>query len=150
MFGLVPFDKKRNQMQGSDNIFDIDRIFDNFFNGSMMPTLYNRQGLMKVDIRDEGDSFVLEAELPGVGKEDVNLEINDNRLTISVNQDEQSEDKQENYIRRERRAFSMARSFSIEGIKADAITAKMENGVLSLKMPKQEPAKPQGRKVDIA
>jgi len=87
--------------------------------------------------------------MPGVRKEDINIEINDNRLTISANRDERVEEKRDNYIRKERRTSSMARSFSIDNVEADKITAKHENGVLTLILPKKEQSKPRGRKIDI-
>ena len=150
MFGLVPFERKRNQMQNrEDNVFDLDRVFENFFNDSIFPSYFNRSNLMRVDIREEGDAYGLDAELPGVSKENINIDIADGRLTISVNQDEKTEEKKENYVRRERRACSFCRSFDITDIDTDKISAKMENGVLSLTLPRREPEKPQGRKVAI-
>jgi len=150
MFELVPFNRRKNQMQNRDrDVFDLDRVFENFFNDSVFPSYFSHSGMMKVDIRDDGDKFVLETELPGVSKENINIDIDDGRLSISVSQQEQSEDKRENYIRRERRSSSMQRSFALENIDADKITAKLENGLLTMNLPKLEPNKPVGRKVDI-
>jgi len=148
MFGLVPFDRKRNQMQNSENTFlDMDRVFENFFNDSTFPSYYSRSGLMKVDITDEGGNYVLEAELPGINKENVSIEIEDDRLTITVNQEEKEDESKDRYIRHESRRCSFCRSFGITNIDPDKISAKMENGILTL--PKTEPNKPQSRKVDI-
>lgn len=151
MFGLVPFDRRKDQMQARDSsLFDMDRLFENFFNDSLMPNYFNRSGLMKVDIREEQDAYVLEAELPGIERENINIEINDGRLIISVNQEEKSEEKQERYIRRERRCNSMSRSFSLENVDADNIGAKLESGLLTLRLPKLEQNRPQTRRIDIA
>jgi len=151
MFELVPFNRRRNQMQNRDrDVFDLDRVFENFFNDSVFPSFFSHSGMMKVDIRDEGDKFVLESELPGVTKENINIDIEDGRLSIAVCQQEQNEDKRENYIRRERRSTSMQRSFALDNIDVDKITAKLENGLLVLDLPKLEPNKPAGRKIDIA
>jgi HSP20 family protein len=150
MFGLVPFDRRRNQMQPREsNFLDMDRVFENFFNDSVFPTYFSRSGMMRVDIREEEGAYLLDAELPGVNKENVNIEVADGRLTISVNQEEQAEEKNENYLRHERRSYTLCRSFSIDNIDADKISAKMENGVLSLRLPKSEPEKQQSRKIDI-
>ncbi|MCX7842419.1 MAG: Hsp20 family protein, partial [Clostridia bacterium] len=94
--------------------------------------------------------YILEAELPGVKKDEINLEVHDDRLTISVKKDEKAEEKKDNYLRRERRTSSMVRSFSIENIISDKITAKHENGILTLILPKKEETKPKGRKIDIS
>jgi HSP20 family protein len=151
MFGLVPFDRRRDQMQSRENNWtDLDRLWENFFNDSLMPGYFTRSGLMKVDIRDDKDAYILEAELPGVAREDINIEIDDGRLAISVNQDEKAEEKRESFIRRERRRTSMCRSFGLENIDADKISAKLENGVLTLRLPKLDETKAQSRKIDIA
>lgn len=150
MFGLTPYNTRRNQMQNRNNsLFDIDRVFENFFNDSVFPSYYKQSGLMKVDIKDDGDSYLLEAELPGIKKENINIDVEDGNLTISVNQDEQTEEKNDNYICRERRACSMRRSFSLDSIDTEKISAKMDNGLLTLRLPKVEPSKPAGRKVEI-
>lgn len=150
MFELVPFNRRKNQMQSKGrDIFDLERVFDNFFNDTVFPSYFSQSGLMKVDIRDEGEAFILETDLPGVKKEEINIDIGDGRLTISVNKDEQVEDKRENYICRERRASAMRRSFNLDNIDIEKINAKLENGLLTLRLPKSEAEKPAGRKIDI-
>ena len=151
MFELVPFNRRRNQLQNRErNIFDIDQVFENFFNDSVFPSYFSHSGLMKADIRDEGDKFIIETDLPGVSKENINIDVEGGRLTISVSQNEQNEDKRDNYICKERRMSSMKRSFNLDNIDSDKISAKLENGLLTLTLPKAEPEKPAGRKVDIA
>lgn len=150
MFGLIPFDRRRNQMQNNeDRIYDMDRLFENFFNDAVFPSYYNRSGLMRVDIRETEDAFLLEAELPGIDKDQVNIDLENNRLSISVNQEDKADEKNERFVRHERRACSMTRSFAIDNIDEDKITAKMDNGVLKLSLPKKNPEKPQNRKIDI-
>ena len=150
MFGLVPFDKKRNQMQNREpNLFDIDSVFENFFNDSVFPSFYNRSGLMKVDIREEDASYIMEAELPGIKKDQVNLSIDDEMLTIEVQYDEQNEEDNKTYLRRERRSGSMTRSFNLANVDSEKIDAQMEDGILTLKLPKKEPEKKTQKKIDI-
>ncbi len=151
MFGLVPFDRsKKNQLQNSeDRIFNMDRIFENFFNDALFPSFYSQSGLMRVNIRETDAAYELEAELPGVAKDQISIDLDADRLTISVNQDEKSEEKNERFIRRERRCCSMTRSFSVDNVDTEKITAKMEHGILYLTLPKKEQVKPQGRKIDI-
>lgn len=132
------------------DLFDIDRVFENFFNDTIFPAHYSNSGQMRVDIKENDKEYILEAEMPGVRKEDINIEIEDDRLTIRVKSDESTEEKQGNYLRKERRASSMARSFSIENLLAEKITAKHENGILTLTLPKKEETGGKRRKIDIA
>lgn len=106
---------------------------------------------MKVDVQDKGDSYLLEADLPGVKKEDVNLSVENGVLTISVEQKEEKdeEDKARSYVYRERRSVSMNRSFSLEGIQEDGITADYTDGVLRLTLPKIAEQAPVARRIEI-
>ena len=140
MFGMIPFER------GNDNLFNVfDNFERNFFGGSTSVSAF------RTDIRDEGDKFVLEAELPGFAKEDIQLNVKDGILTISAQHKESSEekDKKGNYIRRERRYGSFTRSFDISGIQEHAITAAYNNGVLELDLPKAQPEVPVARQIEI-
>ena len=103
----------------------------------------------KTDIRDMGDSFVLEADLPGFKKEDIKLDLKDGILTISAQHSTENEEKKDSYIRRERRYGSFSRSFDVSGIQEDHITAAYNNGVLELTLPKAQPVVPAARQIDI-
>ncbi len=141
MFGMIPFS------HSDDNFFDtFDNFTRKFFNGTTA-TLPD----FRTDIRDAGDKFVLEAELPGFAKEDISLDVKDGILTISAQHREESEEKGDKgeYIRRERRFGSFSRSFDISGIDESAITAAYNNGVLELSLPKVVPAVPESRRIAI-
>ena len=129
MFGMLPFERKSN-----DNLFD---LFDDFFtkNSAALPDF-------RTDIKESGDNYILEAELPGFNKEDINLEVKDSILTISAEHKEEKEEKDEkgNYLRRERRYGSFSRSFDVTGVDEKNITAGYENGILTLTLPKAAPA----------
>ncbi|NLP13203.1 MAG: Hsp20/alpha crystallin family protein [Clostridium sp.] len=151
MFGLVPFGRRGIGIgRRNGDLFDIDSFFDDFFNDSAFPVFFGSGSNMRVDISENEKEYVLEAEMPGVRKEDISIEVNDNRLTISAKRDEKVEEKRGNYIRKERRASSMARSFSVENVESDKITAKHDNGILTLILPKKEQSRPEGRKIDIS
>ena len=97
--------------------------------------------MMKTDIRDTDSSYELDIDMPGFKKEDIKAQLKDGYLTISAstsaNNDEQ--DKDGRYIRRERYAGSCSRSFYVgEGVKEEDIRAKFENGILKLSIPKVE------------
>ena len=131
MFGMLPFERS------DDNLFDtFDNFTRNFFRGSnaSLPAF-------RTDIRDAGDKFVLEAELPGFDKGDIKLDVKDGILTITAEHSENQEQKDAKgaYIRRERRYGSFSRSFDITGIDEGSITAAYNNGILELNLPRPSP-----------
>ena len=141
MFGMIPFDRR------DDNLFDLFDNFEKKFFGNTNASL----PAFRTDIRDQGDKFLLEAELPGFQKEDISLELKEGILTIKAEHKENQDQKDDkgNYIRRERKYGSFVRSFSTEGINPDAISAEYNNGVLELKLPKQALPEPQSRKIEV-
>jgi len=76
--------------------------------------------------------------VPGIDKKDINVELNDGKLMISIVRDETRESKKRNFIHRERRYSSMSRSIYLEDAKPDGIRAKLENGLLKVEVPKEE------------
>lgn len=142
MFGMIPFDRSDN------NLFD---TFDSFARDFVRKSNADLPAF-RTDIRDAGDSYVLEAELPGFNKEDINLDLKDGILTITAAHSESTEDKGENgsYIRRERRYGSFQRSFDVTGIDEAGIAAAYLNGVLTLTLPKAKPAEPEVRRIAIS
>ncbi len=139
-----------------ENLFD--EFFDNFFSFPVwddkavqkaQKNLYGRHAanMMKTDVQEHGDHYDVDVELPGFKKEELSLELKDGYLVISaaksLNKDE-TEEQSGKYIRRERFAGSMSRTFYVgEDVKQEDIRAKYENGVLQLSIPKMEARKPQ-------
>ena len=105
----------------------------------------------KTDIKDEGDRYELEADLPGFDKKDIHLDINGDMLTVSAERHSEHEekDKKNKYVRCELSYGSYSRSFDLSGVKADEIKAKYENGVLKLTMPKKDKSLPEARHLEI-
>ena len=103
----------------------------------------------KTDILDKGDHYLMEAELPGFSKEDIHISMDGNLLTIQAEHSDEKENKEEQYVRKERSYGSYTRSFDISNIKADEISASYNNGVLELTLPKAEPSKPQAKTIEI-
>ncbi len=140
MFGMIPFDR------GDNNFFD---TFDNFTRDFFRKSNAELPAF-RTDIRDTGDSYLLEAELPGFRKEDISLDLKDGILTITAVHQDSAETRDEGgYIRRERRVGSFQRSFDVTGIDEGAITAAYENGVLALTLPKVKPVEPETKKIMI-
>ncbi|MGI5902329.1 MAG: Hsp20/alpha crystallin family protein [Desulfitobacteriia bacterium] len=150
MFGLTPF--KKNHPVGRPNFIspwsDFERAFDNFFNNSFF-SLHDGLGTMKMDIKETDQEYIVEAEIPGVNKEDIKVELDDDLLTIHVQANEEISEEHDRYIRKERRCSSMSRSFYVENVQTDNITAKYKNGILSLKLPKKDPGYQNKRYIDI-
>ena len=139
MFGLVPF-ASRKDLAKEENAFDC--LFDVFDE----PFLTNFKAPdFKVDVKDNGTSYELTAELPGLKKEDISLTYEDHYLTIATKtaEDNDKKDEKGNYVRRERRSTSMSRSFYIDNIDESKATAGYNDGVLTVCMPKHtEKAEP--------
>ncbi|MBF8437913.1 Hsp20/alpha crystallin family protein [Halanaerobiaceae bacterium Z-7014] len=142
MFDLVPFRRRNRQMQGQD---PMESLINSFFDDSFTSMTAN----FKTDIIEQEDKYVIEAELPGMHKDDIELEIDNDRLTISANQTHEVKEEEENYIRRERRTGSFQRSFYIDNVQEDDIKASYDNGILKIYLPKKEPTKPKRREIEI-
>ena len=140
MYGLTPFGNT------GFGLWDAFNDFDKSFFGSNLP-----MNNCKTDIRDEGDKYVLESELPGFEKEDIKLDLSGTQLTIaaehSINNDEK--DDKGNYIRRERSFGSYKRSFDIGDINTDAISAEYKNGILTIELPKKATEAPVAKRLEI-
>jgi len=118
---------------------DIDRVFQSL---SHDLSLMGCNG-PRVDIRAEGERYVLEAELPGLEERDIEVKVEENLLTISSDHEQKSEAKENGYLLKERRSASFCRSFVLpEDVERDKIGASFKDGLLTLDMPKMERAKP--------
>ncbi len=101
-----------------------------------------------VDIFDKGAEVVLHAELPGIKKEDIDVHVENNVLTIRGKKERKEEAKEEGYYRTERSYGSFSRSFSLaSSVDVTKIGAEYKDGVLTLSLPKSEEAKP--RQIDV-
>ena len=111
----------------------------------------NEVSAFRTDITEKDGNYVLEAELPGFKKEDISIDLDKDCLTITAsrNSETDEEDKERNYVRRERFYGSYSRSFNVSGIDTDQITASYNDGVLSVSMPKKNPEIPVARRLEI-
>ncbi len=106
----------------------------------------------KSDLRDTGDSYVLEAELPGFTKEEISLDIEGDVLTLTAVHKEKTDEEKEKdgtYLRRERSYCSYQQKLDISGVEVDQMQASYENGILTLTMPKKHPEQPATKKIEI-
>jgi HSP20 family protein len=131
---------------------EMNRLFNTFFEA---PTPGNggsnalRRWIPAMDLVETQDDFVLRADLPGLTESDVNIELEDNVLTVSGERKAEHEERKEGYYRVERASGIFSRSLTLpEGVNPEAVKASFENGVLEVRIPKPEQRKP--RKVAIS
>lgn len=103
----------------------------------------------KADISETDNAYVIEAELPGFVKDNINVEFRDDCLTISAKKDEAIEEKKNNFIRKERRFGHVMRTFVFDNVDGEAIKAEYKNGVLRLDLPKKEVKSPKIRRIEV-
>ncbi len=104
-----------------------------------------------VDIFETGDSIVIKAELPGISKEDITLEVKENTLSIKGEKKFEKDVKEESYHRVERSYGAFQRAFALPStVQQDKVKAKFRDGILEVTLPKAEEAKPKQIKVDVS
>lgn len=136
MAGLVPFNKRNTDVLSTG--FDhFQNMLDDFFSDSWPFRRSLLGDTFKLDVQDNKTEYLIEAELPGAKKEDISISLNEGRLNISVNKEENIEEKDKNYIHRERRFTSMSRNIMLGDADSASIKAKLDNGVLSITVPKK-------------
>ena len=110
--------------------------FNNFFKGSFLSKD------MKTDIEENEKEYLVTVDVPGVDKNNISVDFDDNTLTIEINQENEKDNSDKSYIRKERSSFSMSRSYYLENGTEEGIKAKLDNGVLNIVIPKtNKPAK---------
>jgi HSP20 family protein len=144
--GLIPRDDwGPNWMNPTAVMNDMDRLFDDFGseweNAFLTPRIWStdlvRQPL--IDLADNGKEYVVKAELPGIKKDDLSIEVAENGIEISgeTQTEEKEEDKEKGYLRRERRYAKFYRSLPLpENVLTDRAEAELKDGVLTVKLPK--------------
>ena len=137
MAGLIPSNKKSTRLINT-GLEEFYNMVDDFFNDSIQSGKNLLGSSFKIDVQDNDKEYIIEAELPGVKKEEISLGINEEKLTIAVNHEENVEEEKKNYVHKERKTSSMSRKIYLADSKSDGITAKLENGVLNIIVPKHE------------
>ena len=128
------------------NDFD---IFGGFFDDSFFNETRNKE-LMKTDIKEGENEYTLEIEMPGIKKENVKIELSKGYITISAENNNEVEETEKNYIRKERHYGSFTRSFYVgDKVEMNDINASMDNGILSITVPKEESEEPEKKYIEI-
>ena len=127
MRNLIPF-RRRGLLTTLDDIFNEELFLENIFD-------YNA---FKVDVLEEDDHYIVEAELVGIDKSEIKVTLDDNILTISVTKEDKKEETDKNFIHRERLYTSKKRSIHLKNASKDGVTAKLIDGVLTIKIAKDK------------
>ena len=144
MARLVNYDASRN-VRTLQN--EVNRLFELGMDESNSVTA---QWPLRVDIREETDQLLLQADIPGVELKDIKIHIENNQLTISGERKFEDEQKRDTYHRIERAYGSFSRTFQLDGsTNLDKIQASFKNGVLEVRLPKRPEAKPRVIEVQV-
>ena len=145
MFYLTPY-ARHNHV----NVFDPFKEFEDLERSLFAPQRHAAG--IRTDVSENEKEYILEAELPGFNKDEINVGVENDVLTVKAERKAEKEEKDEsgNVIRRERRFGSFERSFDISEVNAEGITASYENGILKLVLPKKEEEASKVRQIEIA
>ena len=143
MFELIPFDRHARSVAAFDPFRELDELERSFFGNGRDVSSF------RTDVTDTGDAYKLEAELPGFKKDDIQIDVENDVLTISAKRSEEKKDEKHNVVKRERFYGSFSRSFDVSGINVDGIEASYTDGVLTLTMPKKQELLPVSRRLEI-
>lgn len=144
MFDLVPFGKRREDAFGM-----LAKSLNDVFNDDFFAPIKSSTMSFRTDIRESEQAYLIEAELPGFKKEEIDIDYASPYLTIkAVRKEENAEDNKEHQIvRRERRYGEYVRRFYVQDISEEAICASLKDGLLKLEVPKRQ--KPQSKRIEI-
>jgi HSP20 family protein len=144
MSDLVP---RRNDLMKRDDFFS--PFFRNFFDDDFFYAMDYMHGDFRVDLKETDDNFLVEAELPGINKEAIDVDFENNHLTISARRNEEVEENKENFIRRERNYGEFKRSFYINNVDEDSIDASFNDGILRITLAKLNKGIEKKKKINI-
>lgn len=124
------------------NNFGFD-LFDEMFKDPFFSRRENQNAVMKTDIREKDGDYLMDIDLPGFSKDDINAELHDGYMTVTAKKEENNDEKDDkgNYIHRERYSGSCSRRFYVGDISEADIKASFKDGTLHLEIPKEEPKK---------
>jgi HSP20 family protein len=130
---------------------DFDRIFDSMFTHDLPQFSSVKSWIPAVDVNETETEFLLSADMPGLDKKDVSIDIHDGVITIKGERAIDNEKSTDDYRIRERQLGSFNRSFRLpDNVKEDKVAAKFKNGVLTVTLPKTKEVLPEGRQIKIS
>ena len=139
MFGLIPFVSHNLDEVGGE----FGDYLSDFFSSGFNMNRFN------ADVKETDNEYLLYAELPGVKKEDIKLDFKNNYLVIGAKREDEDNEKDASYIRKECSYGEFSRTFYFDDVQQDKISAKHEDGILEVILPKEVKKKDEGRKIKI-
>jgi HSP20 family protein len=130
---MVPYDRYGRALRRS---FPFDGFFDDFFTSPLVSA--TSDAAFQMDVEDAGDSYVISAHLAGVSRDEIDVELNEGRLSISVEKTETEEENGKNYLHKETHSWSASRGVYLKDAATAGLSAKLDNGVLTINVPKQD------------
>lgn len=130
------------------------RTFDNLLSEPFFRSIFgNAEGFpgsaFRVNILEADDAYTIEAEMPGLNEDQINLEVDNGMLTISAEFQNETKEENKGRLYTERRSGHCERSFNLDNIDAENITANYKNGVLYVRLPKEKPVEKSARKIPV-
>lgn len=114
-------------------------LFDDLFKDSFF---HSENKIMKTDIKENENNYLIDIEMPGYDKEDIKIEVEEGYLNVSASRNVKNDEEESNYVRRERYYGECSRSFYVgESIEVEDVKASYKNGILKLEVPKKEEKK---------
>ncbi|MFO7677617.1 MAG: Hsp20/alpha crystallin family protein [Thermoplasmatota archaeon] len=146
-----PTDKTQITNRGPSDLWsDFDQLFDSFRSSfddlfwpfshqrSLIP--YTQQRIPPMNLADLGDHYEMKVEMPGISKEDINIEVTPTGIEIKAEQCQTTENQGQNWLRKECSTQSFYRSFELpEELKTDTVEAELKDGILTINLPKVKP-----------
>lgn len=145
MFTMIPYRRALTKPARSFEPFLNDPFFHSFFTGSenLMTSTF------KVDIKEVENAFVIEAEMPGLEENQINLEVDEGILTINADYQSQTSKEEDGRVYSERMSGHMQRSFNLDKVDQENITANYKNGILYVNLPKMQAVEKTVRKIPV-
>jgi len=156
--GKIVKREENRQIRHLDDVFEnfrreIENAMKPWSTGFGFPSLFDSEGirLPLCDMVDKGNRFELQLEIPGIDKDKLNVKATGNSVEVSAEKSEEAEEKRKGYIYSERSQSSFYRMIPVpEEIVPSKVNAKVNNGILTLELPKKNPSKAQqATKVDV-
>ena len=132
MASMIPYDRYGRQIRRG---FPFEDFFDDLFTSPLVSS--SSEAAFKMNVEDTGESYVVSAHLAGVNRDEIDVELNEGRLSISVDKKETEEEKGKNYLHKETREWTATRGVYLKDAATEGLSAKLEDGVLQVIVPKQ-------------